>query len=61
MRTGVPCNENRSFPVRIDLQGVLCKPYRVWVYSALISSAIKENITQEVKIIVIRFSIKVAC
>ena len=22
MRTGVPCNENRFFPVRIDLQGV---------------------------------------
>ena len=26
MRTGVPCNENRLFPVRIDLQGVPCKP-----------------------------------
>ena len=34
MRTGVPCNENRVFPVRIDLQGVPCKPYRVWVCSA---------------------------
>jgi hypothetical protein len=22
MRTGVPCNENRFFPVRIDLQGL---------------------------------------
>ena len=33
MRTGVPCNENRFFPVRIDLQGVPCKPYRDWVYS----------------------------
>ena len=33
MRTGVPCNENRFFPVRIDLQGVPCKPYKVWVYS----------------------------
>ena len=33
MRTGVPCNENRVFPVIIDLQGVPCKPYRVWVYS----------------------------
>ena len=33
MRTGVPCNENRVFPVRIDLQGVPCKPYRVWVCS----------------------------
>ena len=31
MRTGVSCNENRFFPVRIDLQGVPCKPYRVWV------------------------------
>jgi hypothetical protein len=30
MRTGVPCNENRFLPVRIDLQGVPCKPYRVW-------------------------------
>ena len=28
MRTGVPCNENRFFPVRIDLQGVPCKPYK---------------------------------
>ena len=33
MRTGVPCNENWFFPVRIDLQGVPCKPYKVWVYS----------------------------
>ena len=33
MRTGVPCNENRVFPVGIDLQGVPCKPYRVWVCS----------------------------
>ena len=33
MRTGVPCNENRFFPVRIDLQGVPCKPYRVGVCS----------------------------
>ena len=33
MRTGVPCNVNRVFPVRIDLQGVPCKPYRVWVCS----------------------------
>ena len=33
MRTGVPCNDNRFFPVRIDLQGVPCKPYRVWVCS----------------------------
>jgi hypothetical protein len=23
-RTGVPCNENRFFPVGIDLQGVPC-------------------------------------
>ena len=30
MRTGVPCDENRVFPVRIDLQGVPCKPYRIW-------------------------------
>jgi hypothetical protein len=36
MRTGVPCNENRFFPVRIDLQGVPCKPYRVWVCSVLL-------------------------
>jgi hypothetical protein len=35
MRTGVPCNENRFFPVRIDLQGVPCKPYRVWVCSVV--------------------------
>jgi hypothetical protein len=35
MRTGVPCNENRFFPVRIDLQGVPCKPYRVWVCNVL--------------------------
>ena len=28
MRTEVPCNENMFFPVRIDLQGVSCKPYR---------------------------------
>ena len=34
MRTGVPCNENRVFLVVIDLQGVPCKPYRVWVCSA---------------------------
>ena len=33
--TGKPCNENRFFLVRIDLQGVLCKPYRVWVYSVV--------------------------
>ena len=26
------------FPVRIDLQGVPCKPYRVWVYSVAIMS-----------------------
>ena len=34
MKTGVPCNENRFFHVRIDLQGVSCRHYRVWVYSA---------------------------
>ena len=28
------CNESRFFPVGIDLQGVPCKLYRVWVYSA---------------------------
>ena len=33
MRKGVPCNENRFFPVGIDSQGVPCEPYRVWVYS----------------------------
>ena len=33
MRTGIPCNKNRFFPKGIDLQGVPCKPYRVWVYS----------------------------
>ena len=32
MRTGFP---SKFFPVGIDLQGVPCKPYRVWVYSAL--------------------------
>ena len=35
MRTGVPCNENRVFPVGIDLQGVPCKLYRVWVCSVV--------------------------
>ena len=35
MITGVLFNENRFFPVRIDLQGVPCKPYRVWVYSVV--------------------------
>ena len=42
MKTGVlqweegslPCNENRFFPVRIDLQGVPFKPYMGWVCSA---------------------------
>ena len=33
MRTGIPCNENRYFPVGIDSQGVPCEPYRVWVCS----------------------------
>ena len=33
MRTGVPCNEYRVFPVGIGLQRVPCKPYRVWVCS----------------------------
>ena len=32
MRTGVPCNENRFLPVRIDSQGVPFEPW-VWVYS----------------------------
>jgi hypothetical protein len=32
---GNPCNENRFFPVGIDLQGVPSEPYRVWVCSAL--------------------------
>ena len=36
MRTGVPCHENRVFPVGIDLQGVPCKPYRVWVFRVVI-------------------------
>ena len=36
MRTGVPCSENRVFPVGIDIQGVPCKPYRVWVCRASI-------------------------
>ena len=34
MRAGVPCNENRVFPVGIGSQGVPCELYRVWVYSA---------------------------
>ena len=34
MKTGVPYNENRVFPVRIDSQGVSCELYRVWVCSA---------------------------
>ena len=33
----VPCNENRFFPVRIDLQGVPCKPYTVWVCSGVMT------------------------
>ena len=33
MRTGVPCDENRFFPVEIGSQGVPCELYRVWVYS----------------------------
>ena len=33
MRTGVPGNENRFFPVAIDSQGVPCELYRVWVCS----------------------------
>ena len=39
MKIGFPCNESRFFSVgiRIDLQGVPRKPYRVWVYSALIT------------------------
>ena len=40
MRTGVPCNENRFFPVRIDLQGVPCKPYRNWVCSVLLAATV---------------------
>jgi hypothetical protein len=35
MRTGFPCNESSFFLVGIDLQGVPCKPYRVWVYSVV--------------------------
>jgi hypothetical protein len=35
MRTGVPCNENRFFPVGIDSQGVPCELYRVWVCSVV--------------------------
>ena len=37
MRTGVPCNESRFFPVAIGSQGVPCEPYRVWVCSACIT------------------------
>jgi hypothetical protein len=33
MRTGVPCNENRFYSVKIDSRGVPCECYRVWVYS----------------------------
>ena len=35
MRTGVPCNENRFFPVGIDSQVVPCELYRVWVCSVI--------------------------
>ena len=35
MRAGAPCNESRVFPVGIDLQGVHCEPYRVWVCSVI--------------------------
>ena len=35
MRTVVPCNENRFFPVGVDSQGVPCELYRVWVCSVL--------------------------
>ena len=34
MRTRVPCNEKRFFPVGIGSQGVPCELYRVWVCSA---------------------------
>ena len=37
MRTGVPCNENRFFPVKIDSQGVPCELYWVWVCSVVTS------------------------
>ena len=36
MRTGVPCNENRIFPVGIGSQGVPCELYRVWACSAVV-------------------------
>ena len=40
MRTGVPCNKNRFFPVGIGSQGVPCELYRVWVCSAWSSSSL---------------------
>jgi hypothetical protein len=33
MRTGFPVMKTGFFPVRIDLPGVPCKTYRVWVCS----------------------------
>ena len=41
MRTGIPCNENRFFPVGIGSQGVPCELYRVWVCSARLSPMAK--------------------
>ena len=38
MRIGVPCKENRVFPVTIDSQGIPCELYRVWVCSVDITN-----------------------
>ena len=35
MKTRVPCNENRVFPVGIGSQGAPCELYRIWVYSVV--------------------------
>ena len=47
MRTGVPSNEKTVFPVRIDLQGIPCEPYRVWVCSVSRQVVLKISTVKE--------------
>ena len=56
MRTGFPCNDSRFFPVEIDLQGVPCKPYRVWVYS--VDASLKMNSLLYIVIINLNINLK---
>ena len=37
MRTGVPCNENRFYPVRISTQGKLCSAPVLVLYGIAVS------------------------